>query len=75
MAAALQPVVDHSISKTINVPSSIPKDEVRAIYRRAFDLGLKGCTVFRSDTTRGSVVSGAPPPDGIHCCQPDAEQD
>ncbi len=75
MAAALQPVVDHSISKTINVPSAIPRDEVRAIYRRAFDLGLKGCTVFRSDTIRGSVVSGAPPPDGIHCCQPDAEQD
>jgi len=67
MQAALQPLVDNSISKTINVPESIPSDEFTAIYRQAYGLGLKGCTVSRSNPVRGSILSNAVAED-IRCC-------
>jgi ribonucleoside-diphosphate reductase alpha chain len=73
MAAALQPLVDNSISKTINVAEETSREDFRNIYRRAFDLGLKGCTVFRSTPMRGAVLSEAPAT--IHCCVPDREGD
>jgi ribonucleoside-diphosphate reductase alpha chain len=75
MAAALQPVVDNSISKTVNVSEAMPREGVRRIYGRAFDLGLKGCTVFRSNPVRGEVLSEPPRSEMIHCCAPDREGD
>ena len=57
MQASLQPLVDQAISKTINVREDIPLEEFAAIYQRAFDLGLKGCTVFRPNEIAGSVLS------------------
>jgi ribonucleoside-diphosphate reductase alpha chain len=75
MAAALQPLVDNSISKTVNVSETLPRDEVRGIYTRAFDLGLKGCTVFRSNSVRGEILSESPRPQAAHCCVPSREGD
>jgi len=66
MQAALQPHVDNAISKTTNVPADIPYVEFERIYRRAFDLGLKGCTVFRPNAVTGAVLSG-PEPRCEHC--------
>lgn len=57
MQAALQPLVDNSISKTINVPESISKDDFETIYLKAYELGLKGCTVFRDNPVRGRILS------------------
>ncbi|NIW24770.1 MAG: ribonucleoside-diphosphate reductase, adenosylcobalamin-dependent, partial [Gammaproteobacteria bacterium] len=57
MQAVLQPLVDNSISKTINVPEDISKTDFASIYTRAHELGLKGCTVFRPNAIRGSVLS------------------
>jgi ribonucleoside-diphosphate reductase alpha chain len=45
--AAAQEWCDSSISKTINVPSSISFDEFKDVYLYAYDKGLKGCTTFR----------------------------
>jgi len=67
MQAALQPLVDNSISKTINVPESITRDDFASIYQRAYDLGLKGCTVFRPNPIRGSVLSQTTSEE-IPCC-------
>ena len=67
MQAALQPLVDNSISKTINVPESISRTDFASIYRRAYELGLKGCTVFRPNAVRGSVLSQSPEAE-IPCC-------
>jgi ribonucleoside-diphosphate reductase alpha chain len=61
MQAALQPFVDNAISKTTNVRADIAFDEFAAIYRRAFDLGLKGCTVFRPNAVTGAILSGPEP--------------
>jgi ribonucleoside-diphosphate reductase alpha chain len=56
MQAALQPHVDNAISKTTNVAAEIDRAEFAAIYRRAFELGLKGCTVFRPNPVTGSIL-------------------
>jgi ribonucleoside-diphosphate reductase alpha chain len=55
--AALQPSVDNSISKTINVPGNCPFDEFSRIYDLAYDLQLKGCTTFRPNPVTGTVLS------------------
>ncbi len=57
MQAVLQPLVDNSISKTINVSEHISKEDFAFIYARAHELGLKGCTVFRPNSVTGSVLS------------------
>jgi len=61
MQAALQPHVDNAISKTTNVAADIPLAEFRAIYRRAWERGLKGCTVFRPNRITGAVLTGPEP--------------
>jgi ribonucleoside-diphosphate reductase alpha chain len=57
MQAALQGHVDSSISKTINCPADISFDAFKTIYLDAFDLGLKGCTVYRPNAVTGAVLS------------------
>ena len=76
MAAALQPLVDNSISKTVNVDSGLTREDFGRIYRRAFELELKGCTVFRPNPTRGEVLSASPAGhETVHCCVPEREGD
>ena len=76
MQSALQPFVDNSISKTINVPDDYPFSEFRQIYDLAYDKGLKGCTTFRPNPvtsmvlTEGAGGTGAP-----HCCVLEREPD
>ena len=76
MQAALQPFVDNSISKTINVPKDTPSEDFRQIYDLAYDMGLKGCTTFRSNPVTGAVLSerdaGVEAP---HCCVAEREAD
>ncbi len=75
MQAALQPYVDGSIAKTINVAEAISRDEFESIYRLAFELGVKGCTVFRPNAVTGSILSAqeAPAAASVHCCDLDRE--
>ncbi|GGE60848.1 ribonucleoside-diphosphate reductase, adenosylcobalamin-dependent [Streptosporangium jomthongense] len=58
MQAALQPYIDSAISKTINVHESMPFADFEAIYQRAFDLGLKGCTTYRPNPVTGGLLEG-----------------
>ena len=77
MQAAIQPFVDNSISKTINVPAELPFERFRDVYDRAFDLGLKGCTTFRPNPVTGAVLEAvhAPAPEAVHCCSLEREAD
>lgn len=75
MQAALQPFVDNSISKTINVPERIGMGDFGSIYRRAFELGLKGCTVFRPNRVTGSILSADAETRQLMCCVPEREAD
>ena len=65
MQAAAQAHVDSSISKTINVPETLPFDDFVHVYEEAYGLGLKGCTTFRPNAVTGSILS-AP---GRFCCK------
>ena len=60
MQAALQPHVDSAISKTINCPAAIDPHAFDGLYLEAFDLGLKGCTLFRPNAVTGSVLTALP---------------
>ncbi len=76
MQAALQPFVDNSISKTINVPADCPLAGFRQIYDLAYDKGLKGCTTFRPNAVRGAVLTeGTGGADAPHCCVLEREAD
>ena len=57
MQAALQPFVDSSISKTVNVPRDISFDAFKDVYTEAYRRGLKGCTTYRPNPVTGSVLS------------------
>ncbi len=74
MQAALQPFVDNSISKTINVPRDYRFEDFKEIYQQAYHMGLKGCTTFRPNPVTGEVLRGegesAP-----HCCTVEREAD
>jgi ribonucleoside-diphosphate reductase alpha chain len=76
MQAALQPYVDSSISKTINVPRDYAFPAFEDIYRRAYDLGLKGCTTFRPNPVTGAILSGQDiGTSASHCCNIEREAD
>ena len=68
MQAVLQPFVDSAISKTINLPAGFPFVSMQDVYTQAYELGLKGCTVYRpQDGESAAPLSSA----GIECgrCQ------
>ncbi|MEK8095214.1 adenosylcobalamin-dependent ribonucleoside-diphosphate reductase [Methylocystis sp. IM3] len=76
MQATLQPFVDNSISKTINVPEDCPFSEFSQIFDIAYDRGLKGCTTFRPNPISGAVLSAAPAEMKTpHCCALEREPD
>jgi ribonucleoside-diphosphate reductase alpha chain len=76
MQAALQPFVDNSISKTINVSEDYPFSEFRKIYDLAYDKGLKGCTTFRPNPVTGVVLTGGEESvEAPHCCVIEREAD
>ena len=58
MQVALQKWVDNAISKTINLPASTTAGTISALYRRAWQEGLKGITVFREGSRAGIIEIG-----------------
>lgn len=60
MMAAVQPFVDTSISKTVNVPADYPFDAFEDLYFEAWRRGLKGLATYRPNATLGAVLSVTP---------------
>lgn len=56
LQAAAQKWVCHAISKTCNLPSSATEEDVGKVYEKAWELGIKGFTVYR-DKSRAGVLN------------------
>ena len=57
MQGAMQKWVDHSISVTVNLPSTITEEMVAKVYETAWECGCKGVTVYRDGSRDGVLVS------------------
>jgi len=69
MQAIAQQYIDNAISKTINIPHNFPFEKLTSVYTEAYQLGLKGCTVFRPNPITGNILEVLEE----HCCQFDVE--
>jgi ribonucleoside-diphosphate reductase alpha chain len=56
MVRAVAPFVDGSISKTVNAVPALGREAFDALYRQAWDAGLKGITAFRANSPHGAVL-------------------
>lgn len=57
MQAVIQKYTSHSISSTINLPNEATKEDVAKIYMTAWEMGLKGLTVYRDGSRSGVLVN------------------
>jgi ribonucleoside-diphosphate reductase alpha chain len=54
--AVWQEWIGNAIAKTINMPSDVSSDDVKAAYLLAHELGLKGITVYRDGSRHTQVL-------------------
>jgi len=60
MLQAVQPFIDTSISKTVNVPADYPYADFKDLYLQAWQAGLKGLATYRPNTVLGAVLQATP---------------
>ncbi|MBW1997739.1 MAG: adenosylcobalamin-dependent ribonucleoside-diphosphate reductase, partial [Deltaproteobacteria bacterium] len=64
--AAFQKHVDNSVSKTVNLPGEASLQDVADIYRKAWELRLKGVTIYRYGSKAQQVLELGIDEDALH---------
>ncbi|XLS30692.1 adenosylcobalamin-dependent ribonucleoside-diphosphate reductase [Flavobacteriaceae bacterium M23B6Z8] len=64
---AFQKYTDNAVSKTINLPKSATTDTISKIYRTAWELGLKGITIYRDTSKEAQVLQKCNLNESIAC--------
>lgn len=57
MMAACQPFVSGAISKTVNMPEQVTREEISRVYVRGWELGLKALAIYRENSKRSQPLS------------------
>jgi ribonucleoside-diphosphate reductase alpha chain len=57
MQAAFQDFTDNGVSKTINFPEGANRDSIAKTYHLAFELGIKGITVYRNNSRQDQPMA------------------
>ena len=57
MQAIWQKHIDASISSTVNVPENFTIEQVEDLYMKAWEMGLKGITIFRNNCERVGILT------------------
>ena len=55
--ARWQRYIDASISSTVNLPENTTVEEVKQLYRYAYEMGCKGLTIFRDGCARTAILN------------------
>lgn len=59
--AIAQRWIEHSISKTANLPKDVSKELVSDLYMKAWEKGCKGFTIYREGSRSGVLISNEKP--------------
>ena len=63
LQAAATKWIDHSLSKTCNLPNDASRELISDIYIQAWSLGCKGFTIYRDGCRSGVLISSEPKED------------
>jgi ribonucleoside-diphosphate reductase alpha chain len=72
MMEAVQPFIDTSISKTVNVAADYPYDHFKDLYLEGWKAGLKGLATYRPNSILGAVLSVGTAASSVAAASPDA---